>query len=258
MEQGQASEAPRGAVSREAFLARFNRVPSGLDPDQVYGLLQKVMGRVEQLEAQAQRASAPAVMRATLHEAAEICGKATELAEHAYEEVVGAAQQEAERIRAEAHAQAEQIVQAGRDQGERLRHEARREGQAIIDEARREAAELHQKAVEYVKLARTMLGEARREAENTAAQPGGTSDPVPAAAWPPSESVDPAHRNGTHAGETVAPSPAPQQEGEVATLASALERLGSQVRRADSTPPAPRDQRGERPGRFELPGWLEG
>jgi cell division septum initiation protein DivIVA len=263
MGQGEASKMPRNAVTREAFLARFKRVPSGLDPDQVYELLQKASARIEQLETHARRSSAPFVIQATLREAAEICGKATEMAEHAYDEIVAAARREADGIRAEAQRGAGNVEQTSQDEGGRLREQARREAQAIVAEARREADELRKTAEEYLKVAETTLEETRRYARQAAgSEPAAKA--APDGSWSVVEPALAAPDNEAPADEGAPTPPAASSNGEIASLTSALERLAPRVHSTERPPPpearpaAPREDRPAQPGRFEMPRWLEG
>ena len=60
MQQESEQPLPSSAVSQESFLGSFSRVPAGgLDPTQVYSAFLKLSARLQQLEAQVQRASAP-------------------------------------------------------------------------------------------------------------------------------------------------------------------------------------------------------
>ena len=241
MGQGQTSEDPRQFVTREAFLARFDRVSSGLDPDQVYALFKRAAAHTEQLEEQAKRASPPAIVETTLREAAELCARATELAEQAFERIVAEAKHEAEQIRAV----------------------ARREGEAIVAEARREAAELRRIAAEYVRLAQAMLDETRHYADGVGQPDSGATQP---STLSPStdQSVGLGGTNATLRAETPS---APQSAPGVTDLASLAAALGSPV-----SPPAPveappstgdepgtlpPDRRPAQPARFEPPAWLE-
>src|SRR5206468_5378761 len=117
--------------SQESFLGSFSRVPAGgLDPTQVYSAFLKLSARLQQLEAQVQRASAPALLEAALREATEVRTQAAQAAERAYNEIVQAAAQQAEQTRAEAEqtraaaqSQAEALVAEAQQAAERLRQE---------------------------------------------------------------------------------------------------------------------------------------
>ena len=60
---------PGSNVSQESFLGSFSRVPSGLDPTQVYSYFLKLSARIQQLEEQAKRVSAPFILEAAMREA---------------------------------------------------------------------------------------------------------------------------------------------------------------------------------------------
>ena len=91
MMQDQDSAAPREAPpasdaalapddnSPERFLSRFDRVPSGSDPGQVYNHFITTISRIKQLEDQAGRVSAPFLIESALRDAAEIRTQASQI-----------------------------------------------------------------------------------------------------------------------------------------------------------------------------------
>ena len=142
--QEQESPAIPNDASSESFLGSFNRVPSGLDPTQVYSYFLKMSARISQLEEQARRVSAPFLLESAMREAAEVRTQAAQAAERTYNEIVQAAQQETERIRAEAQRQAAQIIEEGRASIAG----AQRQAEEIIEQARQEAARIRREAEE--------------------------------------------------------------------------------------------------------------
>lgn len=185
MAEETAVEARARVITREAFLARFSRISSGLDPDQVYGLFQKVMERVEQVEEQARRASAPFVLEATLREATAICVRATEASEQAHAEIIAAARDEAERLKAEAKEWSDEVRRSAAQEAEGGLAEARRRADALIAEATSMSAEIRQEAASIIREAQEALDQARRlaaEAEAEAAAREAPSGPIPISA----------------------------------------------------------------------------
>ena len=167
MDQERSVEAPH-TITREAFLARFARVPSGLDPDQVFALFTKFMSRVDQVEQQAKRVSAPFVMEVTLHEAATICARATEASERAYQDIVGAAQEEAERVRSTAQRRADEILRSAREELARAQAAAEQEATRILEQAKHEAVEVANMAQAILDEARTFAAESPRYSDQRA------------------------------------------------------------------------------------------
>ena len=146
MQQDQEPGQQPGDASQESFLGSFSRVPNGLDPTQVYSYFLKTQARLRQMEEQAKQTSAPFILEAALREAAEARTQAAHAAERTYNDIVRAAQQEAERLRTEA-----------RQDAERTRAEAQQQAQAAVEEARGSLANVEQEA-EHIR------AEAREEA----------------------------------------------------------------------------------------------
>ena len=69
-------------TSQESFLGSFSRVPSGLDPTEVYSSFLRMSARLRQLEEQAQRVSAPYLLEAAMREASEVRTQSVQAAEH--------------------------------------------------------------------------------------------------------------------------------------------------------------------------------
>ena len=64
MQQDHGAPNVSSEMGQESFLGSFNRVPSGLDPTQVYSHFLKMSGRIRQLEEQARQVSAPFLLEA--------------------------------------------------------------------------------------------------------------------------------------------------------------------------------------------------
>ena len=154
MMQDQDRVAPREALSAsgaasapddnspERFLNRFDRVPSGLDPSQVYNHFITTISRIKQLEEQASRVSAPFLIESALRDAAEIRTQASQSAERAYNAIVKGAEEEAERLRGQARAAAD----ASAEQTRATVSEAGREADQVLAQARAEADQIRQQA----------------------------------------------------------------------------------------------------------------
>jgi F0F1-type ATP synthase membrane subunit b/b' len=169
--------------SPERFLSRFGRVPSGLDPSQVYNHFITSMSRIKQLEEQASRISAPFLIERALRDAAEIRTQASQSAERAYNAIVKGAEEEAERLQAQARESADASV----EQTRATVGEAQREADQILARARAEADEIRQQAQTALveteqELERLVAGFLqrlldRREARAATEAPTGTSAP---------------------------------------------------------------------------------
>lgn len=262
MEQDQTPDASGRTLTREAFLARFDRAASGLDPDQVFALFSRVMARVEQVERRAKRASAPFVMEVTLREAAELCARASEATERAYAEVVRAAEQEAGRRLADAREQSAEIVRAAENEAAAIRARAEEQARARVEQATREAAELRRSAVEAAETAQSMLDEARRITDRTPESPrrdpwvdersvhppASPTAPVigPGDAWPRAEPGGPQPIPSRRAADPTddLPTGDPPLPPERASSPAAHPAAGEEARRGSQGP-------------FKLPDWLD-
>lgn len=245
MMQDQDSAAPREASSAsdaapapddnspEGFLSRFDRVPSGLDPGQVYNHFITTMSRIKQLEAQASRVSAPFLIESALRDAAEIRTHASQTAERAYNAIVKGAEEEAERLRDQARESADASV----EQTRATVGEAQREADQLLARARAEADQIRQQAQTSIveteqELERLIAGFLqrlidRREARTATEAPTGMTSPV-ASAGP-----EPTGADELPARESIAVTPTPT---EPPTHASAPP-IGSSAE--PSNPPSP-------------------
>jgi hypothetical protein len=197
--QAQAQQNPQ-----DSFLGSFDRVPSGLDPTQVYSYFLKVSAQIAQLEERTRQVSAPLVLEAAMREAAEIRTQSAQAAERAYNEIVQAARQESERVRMEAEQntntmltearsglanvqrQAEELLESARQQAGRVRQQAWEDNQSAEQELERlcvDLAALIQRMLDRRKsLADDMSPEAPAAAQAAIATPG----PVPTPEQQPS------------------------------------------------------------------------
>lgn len=269
MEHQQTAESSRPTITREAFLARFSQVASGLDPDQVYALFLKVMARVEQVEQQAKRASAPFVMEATLREAATLCARATEASERAYGEIVQAAEQQAESLLVDARRRTDAIVRAAEDEAAAARARAEQEARAVVEQATREAAELRRSAAEAARMAQSVLDEARSFAVEPGPDPLADRAALGRPAIPPERAPRVAPLVGPGDDWLHAEPPEPRLIGSRPAAPDPLDDLLSRYAASPAPTHAPSPQPGSaaaspepecragQRGPFKLPEWLE-
>jgi F0F1-type ATP synthase membrane subunit b/b' len=128
--------------SQESFLGSFDRVPSGLDPTQVYSYFIRMSARIRQLEEQTKQVSAPFLLEAALRESTEIRTQSAQAAERTYNEVGRAAQEEAARIKREAEQQANEAMQTARAS----LGDVQRQADELINQARQEAEQVRREA----------------------------------------------------------------------------------------------------------------
>jgi hypothetical protein len=191
VQQDEEAQVPPDDISRESFLGGFGRVPSGLDPTQVYDCFFRMSARIRQLEERAREVSAPFLLEAVLREAAEVRTQSAQAAERTYNEIVQAAQQDGERLRGEAEQQASRMVRAARGELD----DVRREADALLEQAREEAARIRREAegwnqqaeqdlerlsVDYADFLQRLLE--RRKAFGVSEESGPSGPPVGAAA----------------------------------------------------------------------------
>jgi hypothetical protein len=191
VQQDEEAQVPPDDISPESFLGGFGRVPSGLDPTQVYDCFFRMSARIRQLEERAREVSAPFLLEAALREAAEVRTQSAQAAERTYNEIVQAAQQDGERLRGEAEQQASRMVRAARGELD----DVRREADALLEQAREEAARIRREAegwnqqaeqdlerlsVDYADFLQRLLE--RRKAFGVSEESGPSGPPVGAAA----------------------------------------------------------------------------
>ena len=207
--------------SPERFLSRFDRVPSGLDPGQVYNHFITTMSRIKQLEDQASRVSATFLIESALRDAAEIRTQASQTAERTYNAIVKGAEEEAERLRG----QAQEAANASAEQTRATVGEAQREADQVLAQARAEADQIRQQAqtsiVETEQELERLVGGFlqrlldRREARAATEAPTDTTWPGAASAPEPTGTDEPPARESSPSTPTdppphaSAPSPAP-------------------------------------------------
>jgi hypothetical protein len=198
VQQHQAEPDQLSDTSQESFLGSFGRVPSGLDPTQVYSYFLKMSARLRQLEEQARRVSAPFLLEAALREAADVRTQSAQAAERAYNDIVRTAHQEAGRLRNEAEQQAARMLEEARAS----LADAQRRADELLQQARRDDARIRREAGEWttnaeLELERLSVDYAgflqrlleRRQAGGSAPGEGAVTVPTPeaAAAAPTSE-----------------------------------------------------------------------
>ena len=260
-------------VPQESFLANFTRVPSGLDPSQVYSHVLKLSARIEHLEAQARKTSAPVILESALREAVELRTQASQAAERAYDEIVEGASREADRIKEEAGRRAEEIVAEARASLE----DTRRQADELLAEARAEADRLRRVADEQIardeqdfeQICADFAGFLQRILDRKSpAERLGSTAPASLAAWPAAAAA-PASGPAQDRGPAEAPAEtdlAAVGEPWSAETESAQEigQAGAETRAPELAPPAEAEQpAGDQPADrppdrgFRLPNWLD-
>lgn len=255
-------------VSQESFLGSFSRVPSGLDPTQVYSYFLKLSARIQQLEEQAQRVSAPFILEAAMREATEVRTQAAQAAERTYNEVVRVAHEEAERLKREAERQASEIIEEARQtlasaqqqaqetlerarqEAERIRQEAERRNQQIEQELERlciDFSELLQRLVDHRRAASSAMA-SLAQITSPRAEPA----PGPAPAAPATPASEAAPQQPPTAAPSSARLEAPETAGpsEPPSAAAPPETTATE----GASEKGKEDQ--DRPGGFRLPSWL--
>jgi hypothetical protein len=130
--------------SPKAFFARFTRVPSGLDPSQVYVLYVEMWAELRLLKVRASERSAPAVLEVALKEAARIRVDSLEAAQRAYDDAIRAADRDADARRVATLRESQRLigeVSASLVEARRQASELRRIAFLEADRIRREAAD---------------------------------------------------------------------------------------------------------------------
>jgi cell division septum initiation protein DivIVA len=248
------------AASQEAFLASFTRVPSGLDPTEVYSYFLRLSARLQELEERAQRNSAPFVLEAALREAAEIRSQHAAAAERAYNEVVSAAQQESDRLRGTSQRQADEVVAQARAQADELLSRAQTQADEVVTRARGQAEQLEREAAERTEQAETELERLcvdyasflQRLLERRKGQGGAQTAPTTpvAAAWA---------AESTTVSYEQASTPVASGESTPSTPSSPPPTSAAATPPASASASAPAEKTADNQGDdgFKLPSWLE-
>jgi len=254
VQQQQVEPVQPSDTSQESFLGSFDRVPSGLDPTQVYSYFLKMSARLRQLEEQARRVSAPFLLEAALREAADVRTQSAQATERAYNDIMRTAQQEAARLRTEAEQQSTRMLEEARVG----QADAQRRADELLEQARRDAArirreagewtanaeqELERLSVDYAGFLQRLLE--RRRAGGSAPGDGAATMPAPEAAV---------------AAPTATPTAAPPSPNEMAPQPGPVagSTNGSRDHEpAPDHPGQPEKSAEQDKGSFRLPSWLD-
>ena len=276
MQQQQVEPVRPSDTSQESFLGSFDRVPSGLDPTQVYSYFLKMSARLRQLEEQARRVSAPFLLEAALREAADVRTQSAQATERAYNDIMRTAQQEAARLRTEAEQQSTRMLEEARVG----QADAQRRADELLEQARRDAARIRREAGEWTATAEQELERLsvdyagflqrlleRRRAGGGAPGDGAATMPAPedAVAAPTSTpTVEPMQRAAQAAPRRDEPSAREAAAGQHAQPPSpqpgpvAGSTNGSRDHESDPDHPAQPGKSAEQDrGGFRLPSWLD-